>query len=101
MYTDGALNRGCVMNQHNTARDWAHTTVEVFYRIPDFPSVIQIFVWQFYDSKPDFPAVRNFLKFWKRELTEAPIVGVRFGSVNITDATQIRSVGADSIYRLH
>ncbi|MFP3656156.1 aspartate-semialdehyde dehydrogenase, partial [Burkholderia sp. SIMBA_052] len=37
------------------------TTAHILYRIPDFVSVLQTYVWQDYDLAPDFPAMRKFL----------------------------------------
>lgn len=44
------------------------TTAEIFYHLPDHPSVLQTFVWQEYDLAPKFPELRGFLKFWGDEI---------------------------------
>jgi uncharacterized protein Usg len=53
------------------------TTAQIFYRMPDFESVIQTYVWQDYDTAPDFPKLFDFLDFWKRKL-EGPLHSVQF-----------------------
>ncbi len=53
------------------------TTAEITYRLPDFRSVLQIFVWQDYDLAPEFPKLKGFLDYWEREL-EGPLHSVRY-----------------------
>ena len=43
-------------------------TLDVTYRMPDFGSVLQVFVWQEYDSPPDFPRCIKFIKRWKESI---------------------------------
>ena len=44
------------------------TTVEILYRMPDHPSLLQSYVWQDYDIHPRFPRLMQFLDFWSRNL---------------------------------
>ena len=44
------------------------TTAQIFYRFPDFPGLLQVYVWQDYDLAPDFPKLFDFLDFWKEQL---------------------------------
>lgn len=44
------------------------TTAQIFYRLPDHPSLLQTYIWQDYDLAPDFPAMYGFLKFWQTTL---------------------------------
>jgi len=53
------------------------TTAEILYRMPDFQRVLQSFVWQEYDTAPDFPKLYEFLDFWEREL-DGPLHSVRY-----------------------
>ena len=47
------------------------TTASIFYRLPDFPRLLQTYVWQEYDVAPKFPELQRFLEFWERELDGA------------------------------
>ena len=47
------------------------TTAEIHYRLPDHPSLLQVYVWQAYDVAPDFPTLRDFLHYWESELDGA------------------------------
>lgn len=53
------------------------TTANIFYQMPDFQTVLQSYLWQDYDTAPDFPKLRGFLDFWKEEL-EGPIHSVQY-----------------------
>lgn len=53
------------------------TTAEITYRLPDFRSVLQTFVWQDYDLYPKFPKLSEFLDFWEEEI-EGPLHTVRY-----------------------
>ncbi|MBV1690370.1 usg protein [Novosphingobium sp. G106] len=46
----------------------ALTTAEIHYFLPDYPSLLQLFIWQDYDEAPDFPALHLFLGHWHREI---------------------------------
>lgn len=35
------------------------TTAHILYRVPDFETVLQTYVWQDYDLAPDFPTCRS------------------------------------------
>ena len=44
------------------------TTAEILYTLPDYPMLLQTYVWQDYDWSPRFPALRRFITFWKRDI---------------------------------
>ena len=37
---------------------------EILYRMPDFPSMLQSFVWQQYDNPREIPELHRYLNFW-------------------------------------
>ncbi len=51
------------------------TTAEILYRLPDFPQLLQSYIWQELDRVPDFPGLKKFLGFWQRNL-EGPLHSV-------------------------
>ena len=53
------------------------TTAEFYYRMPDYQSVLNSFVWQLHDLAPDYPKLFEFIEFWQREI-EGPLHSVRF-----------------------
>ncbi len=44
------------------------TTVEILYRLPDYPDLLQTFIWQNLDLPPDFPRLKTFLSFWEHNI---------------------------------
>ena len=44
------------------------TTAEILYRMPDYPALLQSYVWQDYDEHPRFPKLMKFLDFWHGNL---------------------------------
>ena len=49
-------------------KNYRLTTAEILYCLPDHPALLQTYVWQDLDLAPEFPTLRQFLKFWEREL---------------------------------
>ena len=39
-------------------------TVNVFYWMPDYQNVLQQFIWQTDDVRPEYPRVHEFLNYW-------------------------------------
>lgn len=52
------------------------TTAEILYHMPDYPGLLQSFLWQTQDIAPDYPRLHKFLDHWRREI-EAVIHSVR------------------------
>lgn len=44
------------------------TTAEIIYRLPDYPALLQSYIWQEYDVAPRFPKLKGFLDFWAAKL---------------------------------
>lgn len=44
------------------------TTAEIIYRLPDYPALLQSYIWQDYDIAPRFPKLKGFLDFWSTTL---------------------------------
>ena len=67
-------------------KDYRLTTAQIYYHLPDFPRVLQTYVWQEYDLAPRFPALRKFLDFWDGNLEG------KLHSVSVTSKTLIGPV---------
>ena len=39
-------------------------TLDIFYYLPDYPSLIEEFIWQTHDVVPELPRVQKFLWYW-------------------------------------
>ena len=77
---------------------WRLTTAEIYYFLPDHPSIVQRFTWQEYDKSPDFPQLSRFLEFWRDSIEG------RLHSVEVTSAEILHrgdfAIGRE-ISRLH
>lgn len=74
------------------------TTAEILYRLPDFPHLLQSYIWQNLDLAPEFPVLHQFLDFWQRQL-DGKVHSVRVGSTSIVGPRELRHAEAE--FRLH
>ena len=44
------------------------TTAKILYHLPDYPKLLQEYIWQEYDLVPKFPELHKFLDFWQDKL---------------------------------
>ncbi|MGD9544886.1 MAG: usg protein [Methylocystis sp.] len=65
------------------------TTANILYRLPDYPKIIQSYVWQEYDLHPDFPELRKFLDFWMRSL-DGPLHSVIVAHSNLIKPAEMK-----------
>lgn len=74
------------------------TTAEIIYRFPDHPKLLQTYIWQGLDLAPDYPELKRFLAFWRREL-DGPLHSVRIASTGTLLPAEVRFVSQS--YTLH
>ena len=74
------------------------TTAEIHYRMPDHPSLLQLYVWQEYDLAPHFPELKQFLGYWERELA-GPLHSVRIAHQRLIRPSEWRAV--DGVIAIH
>jgi uncharacterized protein Usg len=72
-------------------RDFGLTTAQIFYRMPDHPALLQEYVWQQYDSFPEFPKLGKFLAFWEEKI-EGPIFSVTVAHARLITPQEIREM---------
>jgi uncharacterized protein Usg len=70
------------------------TTAHIFYRLPDFQSLLQTYVWQDYDLAPDFPGMRKFLDFWEARL-DGKLHSVRYAHQKLIGPNEWRRVDGE------
>jgi uncharacterized protein Usg len=83
---------------HKLVDAYGLTTAEILYRRPDYPWLLQTFVWQDYDLCPHFPELQAFLRFWQRSLDGA-LYSIRVAHSRLVQPAEIRAV--DGFLRLH
>lgn len=74
------------------------TTAEILYRRPDHRWLLQSYVWQDYDTFPNFPALKDFLGFWQEKL-EGPLFSVTVAHCKLIKPAELKAV--DGVFRLH
>ena len=45
-------------------KGYRDTTIQVVFFLPDYTNILQEFVWQYLDLKPEFPRTHKFLNYW-------------------------------------
>lgn len=73
-------------------------TARILYRMPDYPALLQSYIWQDYDMAPQFPVLSKFLTFWTKEL-EGPIHSVEIARQNLI--TPVRFAIAKGLFEIH
>ena len=74
------------------------TTAEILYHIPDYPELLQTYIWQEYDKAPTYPTLKKFLDFWEDKL-DGRLHSVRVASNKLIYPNEFRM--AESEYKLH
>ena len=74
------------------------TTAEILYRRPDHRWLLQSYVWQDYDTFPNFPALKDLLAFWQEKL-EGPLFSVTVAHCKLIKPAELKAV--DGVFRLH
>ena len=63
-------------------KDYRLTTAEILYHLPDYPKLLQTYIWQEYDLAPKFPVLKEFIGFWEKEI-EADIHSIIMANTEI------------------
>lgn len=78
--------------------DYRLTTAEIFYHLPDHPSLLQTYIWQELDLTPEFPQLHKFLEFWERSL-DGKLHSVKVAACELIQPSNYRWV--NDVYVLH
>lgn len=73
------------------------TTIEITYRLPDYHSILQEFLWQTLDCPPEYPVVYKFLDYWVKNI-KAPIHSVRIANTDIIVSGKYKLI--NQIYKI-
>ncbi len=79
-------------------KNYRLTTAEIIYRLPDFPDLLQTYIWQELDLAPEFPVLRKFLAFWEANI-EGRLHTVRVASSRLVKPAEFRVIGSQ--FALH
>lgn len=75
-------------------RGFSLTTAEIVYRLPDYPSLLQSYIWQEYDVAPKFPKLKSFLDFWSSKL-DGELYKVTVAHRRLIQPAELRLIDAD------
>lgn len=67
------------------------TTVIITYRMPDYLSILNEFLWQTLDNPPHYPRIYRFLDHWEKNI-EAPIHSVKIANIEVISPANFESV---------
>jgi uncharacterized protein Usg len=70
-------------------RDYRLTTAEILYHMPDYPALLQAYLWQEYDIAPKYPVLSKFLRFWEKKL-EGRLHSVKVTTLGIISDANFR-----------
>ena len=79
-------------------RDLRITTIKVYYWMPDYENILQLFMWQFQDLPPRFPKAHNFLNHWHKNI-DAIIKEIYLDCAGRYKQVQFNP--ADDIFKIH
>ena len=68
-------------------------TVDVLYWMPDYQDILQQFVWQTADIRPEYPRIHKFLNYWKENIDAV------IAEVKISDSEMARIRRVDKEWR--
>ena len=74
------------------------TTAEIIYRLPDYPALLQSYIWQEYDLAPRFPKLKGFLDFWTAKL-DGKLFKVTVAHSALIRPAELRMIGAE--FKVH
>jgi uncharacterized protein Usg len=74
------------------------TTAEILYHLPDFPRLLQSFVWQEFDISPRFPELNRFLEFWTGGI-DGKLHSVRVAVSGVFSPSELKLCAGE--FRLH
>jgi uncharacterized protein Usg len=79
-------------NYMNNMRDMLEgyriTLAEILYHFPDYPNVLQTFIWQDLDIAPRFPRLLKFLDYWEHHL-DGKLHSVKISSEKLIKVTDL------------
>jgi uncharacterized protein Usg len=70
------------------------TTAEIIYHLPDYPRLLQSYIWQELDLAPKFPRLNKFLDFWETSL-DGRLHSVKVASRQVVKPSEFRMANVE------
>ena len=97
--TNGALSTSRLDSDFRSQlAGFSLTTAEIIYRLPDYPALLQSYVWQDYDLAPRFPKLKAFLDFWSVKL-DGKLFKVTVAHSALLRPAEVKLIGAE--FKIH
>ena len=74
------------------------TAANIMYRRPDYPWLLQTYVWQDFDLFPKFPVLNKFLNFWIEKL-DGPLHSVTVAHAYLIKPAELNAI--DGEFKFH
>ncbi len=74
-------------------KNYRLTTAEIIYHLPDYPELLQSYIWQNLDLAPNYPALKKFLDFWEANI-EGRLHSVKIAQKKLIGPAEVRSASA-------
>ena len=81
-------------NFQHMLKGFSLTTAEIIYHLPDYPALLQTYIWQEYDIAPKFPKLISFLDFWSKNI-DGKLAHVRVAHNNLITPAELKMVGQE------
>lgn len=72
------------------------TTAEILYHLPDYPLLLQTYIWQDYDQHPHFPKLHGFLDFWSHNI-EGRLHRIRVAHKKLISPAELRVIEGEFV----
>ena len=72
------------------------TTAEIVYHLPDFPKLLQSYIWQDLDLAPKYPRLSKFLDFWETSL-DGRLHSVKVASRQVVRPSEFRMANVELV----
>ncbi len=72
-------------------RSYRITTAQILYHMPDYPQLLQEYIWQDLDLAPKFPVLMKFLNFWEKNL-DGKLHSVKIAHAELIKPAEFRTV---------
>jgi len=93
-WTQNGQGARMAMSELNSMlKGYSLTTAEILYRLPDYKTLLQSYIWQDYDLHPKFPKLKNFLDFWEANL-DGPLYKVTVNHRSLIAPTDLKILAA-------
>ena len=78
-------------------RGYRLTTAEILYHMPDYPELLQTFIWQEFDLAPRYPVLTKFLHFWETSI-DGKLHSVRLASRGLICDAELSAVSGEYLH---